>query len=70
MSAKKILEETRVIGIFQSIGIRLVPERPTLAMCRAGSAVADLDADTVRRVYQAMLVVAADTSLHGDATLN
>lgn len=61
------IENTR---LFQEIGIRLVPQRPTMAMCRAGSAAGDIDLETVRRIYNAMLVIAADASLHGDNTLN
>jgi hypothetical protein len=56
--------------LFQEIGIRLVPQRPTRDMCRAGCAAGDIDPETVRRVYNAMLVAAADACLHGDSTLN
>jgi hypothetical protein len=58
------------LSLLQEVGIRLVPERPTRDMCRAGCAVGDVDPDTVRRIYNAMLTAAAECSLHGDNTLN
>lgn len=62
----------RALKVLREIGIRLVPERPTRDMCEAGMAAggSEIDADTVRRIYSAMLIVAADCALHGDNTLN
>lgn len=61
---------TSEVGLLSEIGLRLVPEKPTIEMCRAGCAIAATDIETIRRVYGAMLVVAADTPLHGDNTVN
>lgn len=63
-------EKVTTLNILSEIGIRLVPERPTADMCRAGSAIGEIDLDTVRRVYHAMLVAASGASLHGDHSLN
>lgn len=58
------------INLFHEIGIRLVPQSPTRDMCRAGAAAGDIDPETARRIYNAMLTVAADTTLHGDNPLH
>ena len=58
------------LKILSEIGIRLVPEHPTGLMCAAGISAGDVDIETVRRVYYAMLVAASHASLHGDAPLN
>ncbi|GEM_PF-6240958 len=58
------------LNILHEIGIRLVPEKPTSAMCQVGSMIGDIDVETVRRVYHAMLVAASEASLHGDNVLN
>jgi hypothetical protein len=58
------------LEILSEIGIRLVPERPTQRMCQAGSAAGDIDQQTVMRVYNAMLVAASSSALHGDHSLN
>jgi len=58
------------LSVLEEIGIRLVPERPTDSMCKAGCMAADLDPQTVRRIYNAMLIAAIDCPLHGDQSLN
>lgn len=58
------------LDILGEIGIRLVPERPTQDMCMAGISAGDVDAQTVMRIYNAMLVAATASSLHGDQLLN
>lgn len=63
-------EKVSALNILHEIGIRLVPEKPTADMCRAGSAIGDIDIDTVRRIYHAMLIAASGASLHGDHSLN
>lgn len=63
-------EKVSTLNILHEIGIRLVPESPTVDMCRAGSAIGEIDIDTVRRVYRAMLIAASGASLHGDHSLN
>ena len=62
--------EDEQINILQAFGLRLVPELPTLDMCRAGSMIGEIDIDTTRRIYAAMLVIAADVRLHGDNQLH
>ena len=63
-------DQMNTLEILSEIGIRLVPEQPTLQMCKAGCAVGDLDPQTVQRVYNAMLIAAIDCRLHGDHSLN
>lgn len=63
-------EKISALNILHEIGIRLVPEKPTSAMCHIGSMIGDIDVETVRRVYHAMLVAASEASLHGDNPLN
>lgn len=58
------------LEILGELGIRLVPERPTAGMCKAGCAAGDLDPLTVQRVYNAMLIAAMGCRLHGDHSLN
>ena len=58
------------LRILRDIGLRLTPEQPTHLMCDAGMAVSDLDPDTVRRVYFAMLQAAARAPLCGEASLH
>lgn len=63
-------EKVSTLNILHEIGIRLVPEKPTADMCRVGSAIGEIDIETVRRVYHAMLIAASNASLHGDHSLN
>ena len=59
------------LSILEEIGIRLVPERPTASMCKAGCAAGgDIDPLTIQRIYNAMLLAAIDCPLHGDHSLN
>lgn len=58
------------LRVLRDIGLRLTPEQPTTYMCDAGMAVSDLDPDTVRRVYYAMLQAAARAPLCGEASLH
>lgn len=63
-------KEESGLGVLDQIGIRLVPERPTAMMCKAGCAAGDIDPHTVQRIYNAMLLAAIDCPLHGDHSLN
>lgn len=58
------------LRVLRDIGLRLTPEQPTTTMCDAAMAVSDLDPDTVRRVYFAMLQAAAHSPLCGEASLH
>ena len=58
------------LSVLSEIGIRLVPELATRSMCHAGAAAGDVDAQTALRIYNAMLIAAAGSSLHGDQLLN
>lgn len=70
MFERKTDKQAQSLDVLMDIGIRLVPESPTLEMCRVGCIVGDVDPETVRRIYNAMLVAAEDCPLHGDNALN
>ena len=58
------------LEILKEVGLRIVPERPTDWMCKAGCAAGDSDYETVMRIYNAMLMAAIDCPLHGDHPLH
>lgn len=70
MFEKKAEKKAPDFDLLMDIGIRLVPQSPTSEMCRVGCIVGDVDPETVRRIYNAMLVAAEDCPLHGDNALN